>query len=265
MKSYLLTALCSVISVGAMADSFQAQTDINYGDIHFKEGDLSSWDAKQRFYLAPVQTEGSVPLAESAFMQRQSSVHAGFNRITLDPKAAKKQHLNSWSIGGEYMDSQHNYYGALDWRFINDSKGYEGTAKLGYFVQNDWLVTADFYHTKDWEGKTQMEYGASTKKLLDLNTGDFIALTAGFRDGHHDNYTDYQVGADYYFGKNLSVGIGYEWSSPGVFQTKQDNFELRSQWFVLPNLSLNAAVGRDKVEELNLRETAYQVGASYRF
>jgi hypothetical protein len=265
MKSYVLTALFSVISVGAMADSYQSQTDVNYGWANLDKGDLSNWDLKQRFYLAPVQTQGAVPLAEAAFMQRQASLSAGFNRLTANPDNVDKSHLNSWSLGGEYMDSQHNYYAALDWEFSNGSKAYEGSAKLGYFVQNDWLVTADLYHTKDWQGQTQMEYGASTKKLLDLNSGDFIALTGGFRNLHHSTDTLYEVGADYYLGKNLSVGVGYQWLSPGVFQTKNDGFEVRSQWFALPNLALNASVGRVYQDELGLRETAYQVGASYRF
>lgn len=265
MKNFIISALCSVMSVSAMANSFQSQTDVNYGWVNLDNADLSSWELTQRFYLAPVNTDGAVPLAEAAFMQRKSSLHAGFNRLTVDVPGSADGHLNSWSVGGEYMDTHHNFYAALDWEFLNDSKAYEGAAKLGYFVQPDWLVTADIYHTKDDLGRTQLEYGASTKKLMDLNTGDFIAITAGLRNLHHSTDTLYEVGADYYFGKNLSVGLGYQWLSPGVFQTKQDGVEVRSQWFVLPNLAVNASVGRIYQDDISLKETAYQLGASYRF
>lgn len=267
MKSYLfpvlVPALLSMVSVAAVAGSYQSQTDVNYGWADIEGADLSSWNLKQRFYLAPVQTEGSVPFAEAAFMQRQASVHGTFSRDSVE-YAGMKAHNNSWSVGGEYMDSRHDFYASLDWKFVNNSKEYEAVTKLGFFVQNDWLVTGDIYHVKDNDGSTFLEYGASTKKLLDLDTGDFIALTAGMRNFNHSTWTAYNVGADYYFGKNLSVGLGYEWDSKGVFQTEADSYEIRSQWFALPNLALNAALKR--VEYLDEEdETLYQVGASYRF
>jgi hypothetical protein len=264
MKSYLLTALFSVISASAMASSYQTQTDLNYGWVDIGNVDLNAWQAKQRFFLAPVSTDGAVPLAEAAFMQRQSSLAATFTRGTVEV-AGQDAHNNAWSVGGEYMDRSHNYYAALDMEFVNNSKEYEATTKLGYFVQNDWLVTADIYHTKDDLGRTALEYGASTKKLLDLNTGDFIAITGGLRNHDDSTLTTYNVGADYYFGKNLSVGLGYHWVSAGVFQNDQDGFEVRSNWYMLPNLALNASVGRIFLDDVSLDETAYQIGASYRF
>jgi len=264
MKSMMLTALFSVIATPVMANSFQAQTDLNYGWVDIGNVDLNAWQAQQRFFLAPVSTAGAVPLAEAAFMQRQSSLAATFTRLTVDA-AGQDLHNNAWSIGGEYMDRSHNYYAALDLEFVNNSKEYEATTKLGYFVQKDWLVTADIYHIKDESGRTALEYGASTKKLLDLNTGDFIAITGGFRNQDDSTLTAYHVGADYYFGKNLSVGVGYHWVSAGVFQTDNDGFEVRSNWYVLPNLALNASVGRVFLDDVNLDETAYQIGASYRF
>jgi hypothetical protein len=264
MKSYMLTALFSVIATSAMASSYQSQTDVNYGWVDIGNVDINAWQAKQRFYLAPVSTDGEVPLAEAAFMQRQSSLAATFTRGTVEANG-QDAHNNAWSVGGEYMDRSHNYYASLDMEFVNNSKMYEATTKLGYFVQNDWLVTADIYHTKDEMGHTALEYGVSTKKLLDLNTGDFIAITAGFRDEDDSNRTMYNVGADYYFGKNLSVGLGYNWVSAGVFQSDNDGFEVRSNWYVLPNLALNASVGRVFLDDVDFNETAYQIGASYRF
>ena len=264
MKSFLITALCSVISAGAVADSFQSQTDVNYSTVDVGPFDLSAWQLKQRFYLAPVNTDGATPLAEAAFMQRQSSVAGSYTRAKLDTNQADA-HASSWSLGGEYMDSSHNYYASLDWQFENNSKAYEATTKLGYFVQNDWLVTGDIYQIKDDMGHTALEYGVSTKKLLDLTNGDFFALTGGLRNHDDSTMTSYDVGADYYFGKNLSVGVGYSWYSPGVFQSNHDSYQLRTQWYVLPNLALNASVGKIFVDEMELDETAYQVGASYRF
>lgn len=267
MKSYffpvLVPALLSLASATAVAGSYQSQTDVNYGWADVEGADLSSWNLKQRFYLAPVQTEGAVPLAEAAFMQRQASLHGTFSRDSVEYGEFEANN-NSWSVGGEYMDSRHDFYASLDWRFINNSKEYEATTKLGFFVQNDWLVTGDIYHVKDFAGSTYLEYGASTKKLLDLDTGDFIAITAGMRNYNHSTWTGYNVGADYYFGKNLSVGLGYDWNSKGVFQTEADAYELRSQWFALPNLALNASLKRvDYLDDED--ETLYQVGGSYRF
>ena len=74
MKSYLLTALFSVIVTPAIASSYQSQTDLNYGWVDVGNVDLDAWQAKQRFYLAPVSTDGAVPLAEAAFETDQYPV-----------------------------------------------------------------------------------------------------------------------------------------------------------------------------------------------
>ena len=73
-----------MVSVAAVAGSYQSQTDVNYGWADIEGADLSSWNLKQRFYLAPVQTEGAVPLAEAAFMQRQASLHGTFSRDSVE-------------------------------------------------------------------------------------------------------------------------------------------------------------------------------------
>ena len=53
MKSYLfpvlVPALLSMVSVAAVAGSYQSQTDVNYGWADIEGADLSSWNLKQRF------------------------------------------------------------------------------------------------------------------------------------------------------------------------------------------------------------------------
>jgi hypothetical protein len=101
-----------------------------------------------------------------------------------------------------------------------------------------------------------------TKKLWDLGTGDMINLEADILNYRDDSATRYGVGADYYFGKNFSAGVGYQWISDGVLSESEDSLSLRTKWFALPNLSLSAGIAFDALET---GDDLYQLGASYRF
>lgn len=257
MKRSMLALLIAVVSTGAAANSYQNETSVDYGNSEINGVDLDLWQLKHQYFFNAVDTSGNTPRAEAAFINKSASVFGTLSRLSAD-----SEDQNGWSVGGEYMDQSHNFYGKLEWLHYSGTDYQEVDGTVGYFISNDWLVGAIFEHSRPDQGGSSTNYGVMTKKLWDLGTGDMINLEANILDYRNDSATRYGVGADYYFGKNFSAGVGYQWISDGVLSESEDSLSLRTKWFALPNLSLSASVAFDALET---GDDVYQVGASYRF
>lgn len=267
---FVVSVLASTIAVGAHAQSFQFQTDADYyqltlgkglfNEIGLDEADISTVQIRQKFFLAPLQNDDNQPWQEAAFLNRSSSLNLSYNRTSVDFNNAEADN-NSWGVGGEYMSNNHNYYGALDVNFINGDNSYVTTGQLGYFVQQNWLVALDIYHTNfDGEG-SNTEYGVSTKAILPVMDGDHLVLTASYAD--FDEANGHAIAADYYIRPYWSVGLAVRNDMPSMPNVFGDSVELRSEYFVMPQLALRGAVSRIDVGAGD--ENQYSVGASYRF
>ena len=262
MKRTLIATALSLCSAGALANSFQHQTNLDYqwGDIANDE--LDRYRLSHQFYLSPVQTPNNMPLAEAGFLSRSSSLLFGYQYDQYDYGTQGKTSLSGWSLGGEYRDVSHNFYASLLWTELNNSDGREVQASLGYYVDPSWLVKLDVEHLRpDGDGSTT-QYGISTKKLMTLAHGDFISVEASYMDQANSSLGRFGVAGDYYFGSNLSLGLAYDWTSKGVFNSESDAFTVRGQWYAMPNLALRAGVTFDSLET---GDDLYHIGASFRF
>ncbi|MFC4656805.1 putative porin [Rheinheimera marina] len=259
MKSSLLALMIAAVSTGVAANGYQNESTVNYGwgDLGNTGLDFDAWQLSHRFFLTPVDTSGATPLAESAFINKNASVFGTLGRTSVED-----YDQNNWSVGGEYMSSQHNFYGALEWTHYSNTDDQTASATLGYFITNDWLAGLLVEHNRpDGEG-SYTNYGIMTKKLWDLGTGDMMNLEANILDYRNSSATRYGVGADYYFGKNFSAGVGYQWISDDVFSESEDSLSMRARWFAMQNLSVQAEVAFDTLET---GDDVYSVGVSYRF
>ncbi|MEE2025638.1 MULTISPECIES: putative porin [Alkalimonas] len=261
MKRTLLASLLSVVSVTAMAASYQNESSLNFSWGDVVQADLQQWEFSHRYFLTPVQGNVAAPLAESAFLSRNSNVFGDYVRGTQKEDGIKLS-SSSWRLGGEYMDSSHDFYVGFEFESINRSSTKSALTQLGYFFDSDWLVTFDIDHTRPDSAGTRTEFGFSTKKLMRLPTGDHLNVEASYRDLRSTSRNAYSFGGDYYFGKELSVGLFYDWTSKNIVSTAQDSFTVRGQWFPMNNLAVRASVSFDSFET---GEDLYTVGASYRF
>ena len=261
MKLTLVASLCSALSLGAMASNYQHESslDFHWGDVD--QAEFQRFDMLHRFFLTPVQINVAAPLAEAAFLGRNSSAYGNYLRRTLKEEGIK-QSFSAWRIGGEYMDGNHDFYVGFDFESINGSNTRSALTQLGYFVESDWLVTLDINHSRPDSMGTRTEFGFSTKRLMRLPTGDHLNVEAGYRDLRSTSRNAYSFGGDYYFGKTLSLGLMYDWRSKNIISQNRDSFTVRGQWFPMPNLALRAEASFDSFET---GEDLYTLGASYRF
>lgn len=258
MKLRILTVLVSLLSASAMANTFQHQSSADYGTVDSDGADVSAWTLNHQYYFAPVNQNDSAPWAEAGFVNRASSINGTFVRTTIDTPFGDVSG-NAWGIGGEYMDSRHDFFASAALTMANGSSANEVTASAGFFVQKNWLVKADVYRTKDDDGETTNDYGISTKSLLPVMNGDFLVLNAAWRQYEATDSNGIELGADYYVRPYLSFGVEYSNDT----DESDSTFGVNSQYFVNSNLSLRGSLTR--VDFGNEDETALQIGASYRF
>lgn len=261
MKKTLFVSLISLASVAALANDYQHEASIDYAWGDVQASDLQSGDMSYRFYLNPVQSNTIAPLAEAAFIGRNSSVYGLYNRGTLKTDGLKDS-FSAWKLGGEYMADSHNYYAALSYHSINGSSTKSALSQLGFFLDSDWLLTLDIEHIRPEEQGSKTQFGFSSKKLMRLPTGDFMNIEASYMDVRGTSRNRFGLAGDYYFGKALSVGLLYDWTSKNGLSTASDAFTLRSQWYPMPQLAIRAQVTFDHLET---GDDLYTVGASYRF
>ena len=256
---FVVSVLASTIAVGAQAQSFQFQTDADYNSADLGAVDVNSMQIRQQYFLSPLQNGDNQPWREAAFLGRSSSVNLTYNRTEFD--GSYEMNVNSWGLGGEYMSNSHDFYAALDVNFLNGDNSFAANGKLGFFVQQNWLVALDVYHSNPDSYGSSTDYGLSTKAILPVMDGDHLVLTASYADFDLDD--GYVIGADYYIRPYWSVGLALRNDMQTLQNAFGDSVELRSEYFVTPQLALRGAVSR--VDTGPDHANQFAVGASYRF
>lgn len=270
MKLSVITVAFSVFAAAAaQAQSFQWQTDADYA--HTKEAgqNLDTVTIKQQYFLQPVQVTDNQPWKEAAFLSRSSSVNLDYSRLSDKLPGGNDQFsLSGWGFGGEYMSGNHDFYAALQTRFLNGDDTFLTVAKAGFFVQPNWLVNLDVYHSNPDNEGSSTDYGISTKAVVPVLMGDHVALSASWADFEDGN--GYAVGADYYLRPYWSVGVAYHHDMPRPDLALDSanlvgkGTELRSEYFVTPQLALRASYNRVDLDAAG-HANQYGAGVSYRF
>lgn len=262
MKRTLIAIALTLSSASVFANSFQHETNLNYGWGKILNADIDAYNLSHQFYLSPVSTNNNMPLAEAGFLSRSSSLLFAYDYAKFDFGNLGKTSTSAWSVGGEYRDTSHNFYASLLWTEFNNSSDRMVESSLGYYLDPSWLVKLDIEHLRPDGDGSVTQYGVSTKKLMTLGNGDFMSVDASYMDIAKSSFGRFGVGADYYFGRNVSLGLAYDWVTKGVFDADADAFTVRGSWYVMPNLALKAGVTFDS---LDTGDDLYQIGASYRF
>lgn len=261
MKRTLIATALTLCSAGAFANSFQHETNLDYGWGDILNADIKAYSLSHQFYLNPVRVN-NMPLAEAGFLSRSSSLLFGYSYAKYDFANLGESSVSAWSIGGEYRDVSHNFYASLQWTEFNNGGDREIDTSLGFYLDPTWLVKLDIEHMRPDDFGSVTQYGLSTKKLMTLANGDFLNVEASYMDLAKTSFSRFGVAADYYFGQNLSLGLAYDWMTKNVFDADADAFTVRGNWYLMPNLALKAGVTFDS---LDTGDDLYHLGVSFRF
>lgn len=256
-KLAIASALLSALAVTGTANAYQAEVGVTAGAVDPDYGSTKGvYGVEGTAYFKPVQTRNA-PLAEAAYLDRASNVNAQYNYSKVDDIK-----LHNYSAGIEYFVPNSDFYlsgdiGRQDIKFKHASN-FDTTvysAEVGYLPAPGLLVAAGVKgYDNDIKSRTAPSLRA--KYVTELANGQDINLEAGATFG---DIKDYNVAADYFIDKTLSVGVDYQ------KQDLLDNKEwgINARKFVTQNISLEGRVGfaTNDVNDYN----TYSVGAKYRF
>lgn len=200
MKLKLLVAAIGIAASGfVLADSYQAE--VNATAIRFDTDGISSkyesYGLGGSYYFNAVKTD-NLPLAEAAYLGKNSNVFAGYSYTEGTAYTPK---TNSYGAGVEvYIPENFLYIKAGVAR-----NSYEGDKDSDWFTTvgitpiDGLLITTSYQHDAGYDANIQAKY------VTDIGNGQFINVEASLAD------TDYagtykSIGGDFFIDRTFSVG-----------------------------------------------------------
>lgn len=251
MNKFILAAsLLAVSSFSALGqDSFTSIVGAGYGT----SDNNDFYNTSGSYFLSQVDsTKG--PFGEAVFLNRANVLRAGLSRSDSDVQGNSFA-SNFWNLGGTYHLNTTGFFINIDAAHANRSIGGNSesyTLGAGYYLSDDWFVTIDTMHDKDFKYENMT---VGTKKLIDLGDDSFISLNARVTN---KNYT-YNIGADYYFTKRFSIGLAHTWYD----DVDADTSSINANWFITDAISVS--LGIVKLDKGASTDNQFNFGASARF
>ena len=233
-KTTLAVAVVSAFAfAGAVqAQDYQMEAGANYTDYDFD----SSMGVDFTYHLEQVSTSGK-PLAEAAFLGRNSNVSASFD--TEDKSGA-----DTLAVGGKFWFN--DIYANAE---VTDSDAGDVLAlQAGYMLKDGVLA---YVGLEDDDFFDKNAYLAGLKYVAPLG-GNYVALNAELttRDGDNSIY----LSGDYYINHGLSVGARLIESDVSGEDTV---YGAGARYFVKPNISAEVEYfTQDSEDTIGLRVAA---------
>lgn len=256
-KLAIASALFSALAVAGTANAYQAEVGVSAGLTDPDHGSTTgTYGVNGTAYFKPVQVRNS-PLAEAAYLDRASNVKAQYNYSKVDDVK-----LHNYSAGVEYFVPDSDFYvggeiGRKDLKFKNASNLNTTvyTAEVGYLPAPGLLVAVGAKGFRN-DDVHRTSPSLRAKYVTALSNGQDINLEAGATFG---KTREYNVAADYYFDKTLSVGADFHKNN----YLENREYGIKVDKFFTQNISLEGRVGFGKLDHNDY--TSYGLAAKYRF
>lgn len=254
-KLAIASALLSAIAMtGTAAHAYQTEIGASAGVVDQDVGGTNgSFGVDGTYYFNPVQTRNA-PLAEAAFLDRASNVSAQYQ---YDEVGNNDRHR--YGVGAEYFVPNSDFYlsGNIG---RDDYENFDETvygAEIGYLPAPGLLIAAGLKgYDNDYDDGVDPTLRA--KYVTTLSNGKDINLEAGAGFGDLD---EYNLAADYFIDKTLSVGVDY--ASKDLGPTDTNEFGISARKFINQQVSLEGRVGFGEVGNNDYNK--FGVAAKYRF
>lgn len=270
MKKLLLVAAIAAISTTAVADEYRVQGTAGYvNDEISKNIDLTTYTLGGAYYLAPVD-DSNGPKAEAAFLDKASSVHAGWGRTTLEidgtdfsPKFDEDGDV--WALGGRYITDS-GFILEADYAATEiDNSDVEGFGVgIGYYLTDASSITLSYGHTEvDDLDSDEDIWSAGYKQLFNNKFGLDLDLTYADVESGDDAY-GITGDLDYYINDNFSVGgvLGYVTSDDDYSEAAI--YGVKAEYFFNSHIAFNAGYTVSTPEEGDDNEV-WNIGLTGRF
>jgi hypothetical protein len=201
MKLKLIVAAFGLVtSAIAGAESYQADVGLaaQRTDSDGINSDQKMYELTGQYFFNAVRTD-NLPLAEAAYLGKNSNVFAGVDHI---PKQNGHSDAQIYAAGAEFFIPENFLYvmaGGLHVDGSGDTYN-DWFTTVGITPIDGLLVTTTYSHEEGYDANIHAKYVTAV--------GDqFVNLEAGVTDGDKD--TEYVIGGDFYFDRTFSVGAEY--------------------------------------------------------
>ncbi|SEA86841.1 putative porin [Alkalimonas amylolytica] len=246
-----------------LAAPFSSEVSLDRFDTNYDS--FTSHTLGYRYFIPGQQRSQPLPYGAYTTFAGRSSVSAQYLIADFSWRLYGLDHserLKAWQVGGVYQSSEHSLYASLQHSQMSSWSGNRTQGKLGYFLQDNWLVTVDVEHEKFSGGKNHWHTGISTEKLWALQHGHFIGFDFGYLRARGPRRDGWDLGVDYYIGQPLSFGVFATRDRQSHYLVSTNRLGVRSQWFITPNVQLRGSLS---LEDKSDSEYTWDLGVSWRF
>lgn len=195
MKLKILVAVSALLASGVSVASpyqYDIGADLSRTD---KDGQskTNKFEVFGSYYFDSVNT-ANVPLAEAAYLGKNSNAHASAAR------SSGGDDVNEFSLGAEFYIPENFLYidAGVTRETENSNDDNDWYTTLGVTPIDGLRVSTTYAHDEGYDANIHAKYVTS------LGAGEFINVEAAFYD--HDDSSSKLVAADYYFDTTLSIG-----------------------------------------------------------
>lgn len=214
-KTTLAIAVASSFAFAGMAQAQDHQVEVGASYLDM-DGDETILGLDATYYLEQVRTSGK-PLAESAFLGRNSNVSLSFSNYD-------EADVNGFALGGEFWFD--DFYVAAGYDDVDGNS--DISARLGYMLQDGALV---YVGIDDEELVDENTYILGAKYVANLG-GNFVNLEGELLTNDGDNAIS--LAADYFVNHEMSIGLRVEESDESGVDT---TWGVGARYFFMPNMS----------------------------
>jgi hypothetical protein len=285
MKSKLLPTIIAGLSLIAVPVAFgatyQGELAATYGEVDLEDSasDLSDFTLEGTYYFSQVDTANR-PLAESAFLQKASSVYlnGAYSRYKENDSefdSSEKTNVYGRQLGADfYIPNSIFYLGAgisefkvkSEWRSddITDRETLDWESqwyvKAGVTPVDGLLVWSEFYEDVD----VSDHWNINAKYVMPIGaSGQWINLEARYEttEDEGDDTQVFSVAGDYYLDSHLSVGGGVShYTYDGEYYNDNENeYFVRANQYFTDNFAVNLKYADGDYE------SSWTLGATLRF
>ena len=207
-------------TLSSFTQAYQFETSVAYTDYY--DGLFTSTEYSGTYYFSQVSTDAR-PLAEAAFLGKNSSINLGYADIDSDDFDAQ----DSSFVSASYYIPNSIFFTSVS--YSEDEDENDATLNLGIAPIDGLLITTQ--HNKDADEYNENLYA----KYVTLFNGDQALNLEGLvsKDEETDT-TNYVLMGDFYFNQRFSLGAMFSDDDLG------NTYGARLQHFFVENASLKA-------------------------
>jgi len=277
MKKLVLTAVISALSLNA---AYAYQVELN-GNATYENVDTSNGSTDffglgtgnsgiqgkdkpgiQGIYYFKNVTGNNAPLAEGAFTDRASNVNASYSYAKDDDL---KLRLNNFNVGGEFYIPNSDFYASANiGRTYAKVKGFKQVGETDYAAEVGLLPITNLLVAVgvagfDNQSDSETDPTIRAKYLTKIGSND-VNFEGRARFGNHDD--NYDVSADYYLDRTLSIGASYDLTTADHVDNTY-SIGLNARKFIQSNISIQG--GLNAGQYVGNNDFGVNVGGTYRF